>query len=207
MLVSRSLDSEQTARTRSRAPKSSDPYAPPKAAVDAPRRIDRGAANRDLAAEGHIQAMAVWYRIQAVLVGIAVLAMIVLGGVQTLPIALIVGGVGAFCYFLGSSLMAYKGWARIVVGLFTCLGLLGCVAGVVAEPNFAGLLSNGISGAWNVAILWALFGERGARVFAPGYRIDRQQVRWWVSPFFWLPFLMLGLAFALLFVAGAMAAF
>lgn len=195
--------SERQARPRSSV-KSADPYAPPKAVVDAPRRIDRNRANRDLAAEAHIQAIGVWQRIQGVLAGLAGVALLLLGGARGVPMAVIVIGIAAFCYWLGSSLMTYRGWSRIVVGLFTALGLLGCVASIVAAPNAAGLISNLIPGAWNVAILWALFSSRAARVFAPGYRIDNQRVTWWASPFFWAPFAMIALA-ALLGIAASFA--
>lgn len=188
--------SSAAVRTRSRAPKSSDPYAPPRAKVDdAPRGIQHGAANRDLAAEGHIQAIGVWYRIYSVLLGLAGLLMIVTGGVRALPFVAIMGGIAAFCYFLGSSLMTYRGWSRILVGLFTLLGILGCVAGIVNAPNAIALGSNLLSAAINGAYLWALFGPRAARVFGPGYRIDSQRVAWWFSPFFYVPAAMLALFF------------
>lgn len=191
---------------RSRATnKSADPYAPPKATVDAPRpRHDRGAANRDLSAEGHIQALGVWQRIYGVLAVVGAAAMLLFGGVRSLPFVAIIGGVGVFSYFLGQSLTTYRGWARVVVGLFTGLGLLGCVAGMVAEPNAGGIFSNLLSGAWNCAILWALFSPRAARVFSPGYRMDQRRVRWWWSPFFWLPFVLFGLVFVMAFGAVAL---
>lgn len=193
------------ARSRVAKSKSTDPYAPPKASVDAPRRMDRNATNRDLAAESHIQAIGVWHRIYAVIMGLACLAMVVFGGLRALPVVGVLGGFAAFCYFLGSSLIAYKGWARIVVGLFTLLGVLGCVAGIVAAPNAGGLFSNLVSLAWNGLTLWALFGSRAARAFSPGYRIDSQRVTWWTSPFFWVPFALLAFAFMTAFAAAAAA--
>ncbi len=201
----RGARSSRPTPARSRAAKSTDPYAPPKAVVaDAPRRIDRNAAaNRDLAAEGHIQAIGVWHRIYAVLLAVACLAMVVLGGVRALPMVAVLGGVAAFLYFLGSSLIAYRGWARVVVGLFTLLGILSCVAGVVAAPNAGTILTNLISLGWNVLTLWALFSTRAARAFAPGYRIDSQRVTWWTSPFFWVPFALIALTFVTAFAAAA----
>jgi len=194
------------AHSRATKSKSTDPYAPPKAVVDAPRRIDRNAAaDRDLAAEGHIQAIGVWHRIYAVIMGLACLAMIVFGGLRALPIAGVVGGLAAFFYFLGSSLIAYKGWARVVVGLFTLLGVLGCVAGIVAAPNAGGMFSNMISLGWNCLTLWALFSTRAARAFSPGYRIDNQRVTWWTSPFFYVPFALIALSFVTAFAAGVAA--
>ncbi|MBL4847624.1 MAG: hypothetical protein JKY65_19065 [Planctomycetes bacterium] len=199
-----------------------DPYAPPRARIE-PTRPSRkkrqSLVNRDLAAERHIQAIGVWQRISAVLalVGCGLFLLLGVGGALAGGGQAVVSGgiglvgflicavIGAFYWCLGRGLMAYKGWPRVVIGVFTVLGLLGSVAGAFLEPTLGGLISNGISAAWEMAILWALYGPRASRVFQPEYRLDNLRVEWWVSPFFWLPWVLMVLVFALVFVGIAAA--
>lgn len=189
------------ARPRNKA-RVADPYAPPRAKVDSPTRLEHGSTNREIDAERHIRGIAVWYRILGVLLGVGAFFFVVGGGARAIPIAAFVGAFAALYYVVGNGLFNYRGWARVIVGLLTCLGLLFCAAGVVAAPSGSVLISNLLNVAINLATLWALFSAAPSRVFGAGYRMDTRSVAWWTSPFFWGPFAMLGLAF----VMGAMSA-
>ena len=78
--------------------------------------------------------------------------------------------------------------------------LLGLVVGVQVTKIMGGsvlevLLVHLPTCALHVAAVWALFGKRGAKVFAPDYASDPRPLRWWTSPFFWGPFALVGLEF------------
>lgn len=193
----------QARATTARRPRArrvdSNPYAPPSAKVESrPSRETRG---RDLAAEGHIQAIAVWGLIQASLVGLAGLVMFGLGAASGQPVALVgavVLAIGAFFIWQGLALKRYQNWARWVTGVILGLGMLGGVASVVMTSDVIG---NVIGLSWQAANLWALFGLRANRVFSPSSRSDGRGVAWWASPFFYLPFVLLGLGLLLVLVA------
>lgn len=60
---------------------------------------------------------------------------------------------------------------------------------------------------YGAAQLWALYGERGSRVFSPRYAHEAQQdprpVPWATSPFFWLPFVFIALLVLVFFAVVA----
>ncbi|MBL4844752.1 MAG: hypothetical protein JKY65_04430 [Planctomycetes bacterium] len=185
-------------RTSSRRPASRtlDPYAPPKAhlakkstpAAPTPATARR-VLPRDLGAEAHVQALGIWQRISALIL-FALTGILLLSAqtavAETLGVALF--GLGVFFWWLGSSLIRYQRWARNVLGLFTVLGLIATMVGVLVIPSGVGQASNLVSGAWQLATLWVLFGGRSATVFHKDYPLpDERRVEWWQSPFFFLP--------------------
>ncbi|MBL4844552.1 MAG: hypothetical protein JKY65_03420 [Planctomycetes bacterium] len=198
---SRIRSSQLKSPTRNRPSTTLDPYAPPRARVESkPRRKRSRGANRDLQAEAHIRAIGVWQRISAVLLFVAAGLGLLAGGFQGAIMVFLFVGFGAFYWWLGSSLMNYRGWARIVIGIFTLLGVLGALAGLASELNLFSMVINGLSAAWQLATLWALFGARASQVFESGYRLDSRPVQWWVSPFFYLPILLTVLFVGFVFV-------
>jgi len=197
-----------------------DPYAPPQADVDEQtyRRGPRGGreAKRDLQAEAHIVAIGIWQRISGVLMialggifGIAMMAGAFAGPgrnkggmiIAVLLFGAIFIGISVLYYMIGVSLMKYANWARIAMVVLFVLGVLR----VVVTIDVCGAITTiGYGGAQ----LWALYGERGGRVFSPGYqratRNDRRPVPWAQSPFFWLPFVLIALSVVLVVFAVVM---
>ena len=194
---------------RSSSSSANDPYAPPTADVDETtyRRRGRGSGEqaRDLSAEAHIVAIGIWQRISGVLliaaVGIMGVGMLVgaaagPGGVQPGPLlvailmAAVLLGLAVLYYQVGVALMNYAPWARVAMVVLYVLGILR----VVVTFDICGAFSTVIYGGVQ---LWALYGQRGSRIFYPGYaqatRNDRRPVPWATSPFFWLPFVLFAL--------------
>jgi len=213
-------------KRRSSSSSAHDPYAPPSADLDrAPTygRSGRGGVTRYLDFEAHIAAIGVWQRITGVLMvvfgAIGLLAMLVMvaskggaggGGQAAVGLVLLVVfgaiflGFAALFYFIGSGLMKYKGWARIVMTILLALNLLQnlpglFLGGVNLIVAMGGLLYGG-------AQLWALYNSKAKAIFSPGYAAAAEAnpglVAWWRSPFFWLPFVMVGLMFCVGASAG-----
>jgi hypothetical protein len=161
-------------------------------------------------------AIGIWQRISGVLMialgGIFVLAMMAgaLAGPRGPQAGMVVGfiiggvillGLAALYYQIGVALMNYRDWARIAMVVLFALGVLRViltidVCGAVTTIGYGG------------AQLWALYGQRGARVFSPGYaqavRGDNRPVPWAQSPFFWLPFALIALSLVLVVFAVIM---
>jgi len=172
---------------------------------------------RHLVFEAHIMALGVWQRVTGVLMGVfggigllAMLVMVVGGGgrggaggraafgaVMIVVIGAVFFAFAAIFYFLGSGLMKYKPWARIVMTILLVLNLLQNLPGM-----FLGGISFVVSGLGMLYVgaqLWALFNSRASEIFSPAYAAAAQanpvQIAWWRSPFFWLPFVFVGLMF------------
>ena len=182
-------DQRARATTARRAPvEDRNPYAPPRAKVEPKgnsmvrgRRED--SRNRDMSAEAHVHAVAIWTRVQGLilgLLGLGFLGMGLMGGKAIMfagPMALVIGGLGVFLVWQGLALRRYQNWARWVSAVFIGLSLLMTIANVVTTGQ---VLGNVLGLAWQGANVWALFGARANRS-------DGSGVAWWSSPFFYLP--------------------
>lgn len=112
---------------------------------------------RDLKMEAHLRAIAIWYRIGAILgvlvcllVGLAGFAGMSMGGGRGrsgemaagagafLCIAIVGGGICALFYLLGHHLAKYSNTARIIAGILTILNILGSVCNVFSLMAQAG---------------------------------------------------------------------
>jgi hypothetical protein len=140
------------------------------------------AAPRDLRHEAHVRAIALWWFIVAAPFpllflsicrnldgrnGASAFFVFVLGFV-------LCAGVTALFSGLGVGLWRRREWARIGTMLVT--GLIG--TSVLTAP-------------WVVGVLWALYGEAGARLFSAEYSSETdERVAWWDSPFFYLPIIV-----------------
>ncbi|MEZ6188435.1 MAG: hypothetical protein R3F62_25970 [Planctomycetota bacterium] len=176
-----------------------DPYAPPttRAAVlpPTPCRPAPGFRDRDLAAEGHVLAIGFWTALTGLfLAGFGSLSFVAMGVRFPLELMLVLvfGGV---LVFLGAQLMRQRRWARIGVGVALALELLQAVVALLFAPG----LSAGLSLGWVLARAWALFGERGDRVFRPDYQVLRQRDARWVH-FYTSVFFLVPLAVVLFYV-------
>lgn len=172
--------------------------------IDPPQRGERwSAAPRDLDMEAHLRAIAVWQRIAGLL---ALLASGLLffassaGGappalmlVALLPLVL----VGGASLAVGQGLWLYHAWGRWTLVVLNAVGLLNGLYGLVAGHKLGGLLQLG----WVGATLAVLLSARAAQICSAEYRqrvarTPNASVRWYASPFFWIPAVVLGLALA-----------
>ncbi|MEZ6187357.1 MAG: hypothetical protein R3F62_20390 [Planctomycetota bacterium] len=202
-------------------PASTSPYAPPQAEWSQPGPGRYGdLPPRDLEHEAHVIAIGAWNQIGgALLVAFGLLGgLMFLGGAAASkgqgPALIAVFGAFLFVFVLlggamfvvGAGLRSMKNWARWVTGVLIVLQLLSSAVNVIQQPS--AILGAGISTAWNVAILWALFCERANALFDASYQQtflrSPGQPRWTASPFFWLPFVMCLLGCCLAAAAGGM---
>lgn len=172
--------------------------------IDPPQRGERrSAAPRDLDMEAHLRAIAVWQRIGGLLTLIAVglaSALAATGGVRPGVVALgllpllLVGGASLA---VGQGLWLYHGWGRWTLVVLNAVGLLNGLYGLFAGQRLGGLLQLG----WVGATLAVLLSARAAQICSAEYRervarTPGTRVRWYASPFFWIPAVVLGLALA-----------
>lgn len=174
---------------------------------------------RDVDHERHIRAIAVWFRIGGLLIGLAALAMGGLGLVGggrggARAAGLIVGmssvflGFAAGYYAIGHFLWGYSGGARIAFLVLSALGVgLNLLGLVVGGMKFGDLLGAGIQLGYTGAMMWAVGGAQGAAICTPEYQalVERTpdvKVPFWTSPFFWIPVALMGL----MLVVGIVAA-
>lgn len=183
-------------------PGAASPYAPPQSAWSEPEDQGFRGPRRDLDHEAHVVAIGAWQQIAGVLLvcfglfagGMAVLGSARRSGSSEFAVAgvllLFLCGIGVVMFLVGGGLRTMKNWARWVCGVLIGLQLLSYVVNVLLEPT--AILGVSIGGAYNVALLWALFCERANVLFSPDYQSTLRRVpgspRWVASPFFWLPF-------------------
>jgi hypothetical protein len=135
----------------------------------------------------------------------------------------------AFTVFFGGSLLIgrylnrYSNVARVIAGAFGAFGLALNVISTLSTvfqasrgvtPTWMALFSSAnlaFGSLWSGAHLWALFNQRAAVICTPGYRAliarkPMEQPKTYSSPFFWLPFVWLGLCFVAAIIFGVLAA-
>lgn len=192
------------------------------------RRNPAGDANpRDLKMEGHLRALALWYRIGGLLCAVVGLIMLVvgagsgrMGGAEVGCIMAVMVGMGALLFVLGHFLGKLSNGVRIACGVLTILGMVmnllslavgaggGPGGGAAAGGNALGVL---FSLGWSSACLWAFFNGRAAAVCTPAYvdnmaRTPQLKSATFSSPFFWIPLGFIGLVMLIAVVAGIAAA-
>lgn len=170
---------------------------------------------RDLAMEAHLQAIGAWYWIAAALWILLAGGLVVFfndsvpaEAQRMMKAGMITGVVGAAAsYALGSYLMKYSEGARIAAGIAAGLTLLMTIAAIVrpggalAQGNWARMVWATLFAAWCAALLWAFFSRRASVVCTEEYRAivkatpgERPPV--FRSPFFWGPFILVGISMA-----------
>ncbi|HBP21445.1 MAG TPA: hypothetical protein DEA08_27110 [Planctomycetes bacterium] len=167
-------------------------------------------APRDLAAEAHVRALACWQMIPGaffVLVNLLLAAVLVVlappqvASATVLPLLLVALPLASLTFACGYCLWRYHNWARWLNVTLSGLGLLGGALSLLGELNAYALLGTLLNAAWQGAVIYVLVSK--AHVFEPAYRdaalASRRPVRYWTSPFFWIP----ALAFVGLLIAGA----
>lgn len=164
---------------------------------------------RDVAHECHIRAIAIWYRIAGLLVGLMALAtgllMFAGGGARAAGFVMVMSGfllaLAAASYAIGHFLFNYSSGARIAALILSALSVgLNLLQIVAAGFKLPMVMSNGLSIAYTCAVLWAIGGSQGGAICTASYqqlvaRTPDVKVPFWTSPFFWIPagMLVLGL--------------
>lgn len=184
------------------------------------------APKRDLAMEAHLRAIAIWYRIVAVLLAIAGVCFLLAGamgggssreGPALMVAAIMVGGIGVLIYLLGHHLAKYSNTARIISGVLTILGagmqalqLLVLAAGQAPKQAMGAgpmILIGLVQMGYYIAQTWALFNGRSSEICSESYKQAVQQSPHlspptYSSPFFWGPFALFAVAFGIGFVGA-----
>jgi hypothetical protein len=188
--------------------------------------VKEAAARRDLAMEAHVTAIALWYRIGALLGGVGLVLVLVstigsAGRIRSEMMVIIVVvlalclGLVVLMYLLGLHLGRFSNTARIIALVLTLLGM----AGSVLQMGMASVLSVGspyskgpplgpsvamhlVSLCWSAAYLWALYNRRAVALCTPEYiegvsRSPGVRPPTYGSPFFWAPFILLALTVVL----------
>lgn len=176
----------------------------------------REAGRRDVVMEGHLRALALWQMVPAVLGAIVVLGLLVASvvgqlGAASLVLIAVPGALVVATYALGHFLWRYHSAARLIHLIIAALGVLGSLFELIAAPGVVGKLAALVGAIWPTAILLVLASPRAAHVCTPEYRdlVRRTPtvvVRWYLSPFFYAPFLLFLLAVGALLVAGVASA-
>ncbi len=171
---------------------------------------------RDPKMEAHLQAIAVWYRIGALLGVVVVVGMGCLGGVVALGVIVLVVALPilGLMYLLGHHLHHFSNAARITAAVLTGLGLVAnvfAVGGSFLQGDVAGGAGGIGQVAWSSAILWALLNGRSGAICTPEYRdaVAREPGRsgaLYASPFFWIPFVLMCLLFGSAFALSGLRA-
>lgn len=161
----------------------------------------RRTIQRDLSAESHLVALAIWQRITCMLgvvfVGWTLMSLsglgapaALVGAAVALPLA-----VSVACGALGFFLMKYSNVARMLTAALSAFGILATVLG---GPSLASVIPLG----FHTAVLAVLLSDRSAALCTPEYRervarTPGESVPWARSPFFYIPALLLliGVAF------------
>lgn len=153
------------------------------------------AVQRDVDAEAHVVAMAVWQRITCML-GVIFSAWTFMsltslaGAPASLAVAAIALPLGvSVCYgALGFFLARYHHAARLITIVLSIVAILGTV---LTGPSLLSVIPIG----YNAAMIVVLLGERSAALCTTEYRqrVERTpgvSVPWAASPFFYLPIVM-----------------
>jgi hypothetical protein len=166
---------------------------------------------RDTVHEAHLRAIGFWYLLSAglgFLCCLGSLTVLASAGARFTALVLPLVAVTAVCGVAGLGLWRRRSWGRWVPAGLAVLSLLGGCLQLTA--GIAGVLGVLTGLGWPVAVLWVLFGARGAEVFSPGYQrlLDRDPtgVDFTNSPFFYVPAVLMGLAILLGLVGLAVVA-
>jgi hypothetical protein len=156
---------------------------------------------RDLEAEAHLVALAIWQRISCLAcVVFAFGTFMALATTGSAPAALVLAALAiplAFavvCGLLGFYLMKYDNVARVITAAMSGLGILWTVGG---DPSLASVIPLG----YHAAAMIVLLGSRSAALCTNEYQqrvacTPEQAVPWARSPFFYVPVLLIVLALA-----------
>lgn len=170
---------------------------------------------RYLAHEAHIRAVAIWSIAGGVIVTLLLVWLLLSADASILRRGPVTGFIGigillsGLSVFVGIGLYAYQAWAQMTYALLTGIGVLMSLASLTVAEGAQ------ISGAmlqigFSCACLWVVLGGPAARIFTEEYRQKVEQterttyVPTYSSPFFWIPLLLIGLAFACVIALGAM---
>lgn len=169
---------------------------------------------RDVEVEAHLRAMSLWQIGSSALGALGALGLGVAGLTAHAPVTallVLVGGLlalsaagGALGYFLWT----YHAPARLVWLALTGLACLGNLTQLVAAPGVAAKLIVMIAMAWPAAMFLVLVGPRAGHICTPDYRAlvrrtPTVSVRWYLSPFFYLPILIAAAGFVAVFGLSA----
>lgn len=108
---------------------------------------------------------------------------LLLGGMLIVP-AMFAISLGAIVLVVGNGLRHRNHTARLVVGVLVGLSCLAVLPAMISG-GLTSLAAFTPAMAWNLGILWALYGERGSYVF--DHQVRRESRPLWISPFFYLP--------------------
>lgn len=183
-----------------------------------PRRPGSGDAHRrDLPYEAHLRAISFWQLLSGA-VGVVfalVLTLLTIGAAPTtaLGLGLAQGSVSVLVGALGWALWSYYGAGRLLYLLFGALAMVGHLLQLHHAPGAMKLVVLVAMG-WTGAILVVVASARAAYICTPEYRAlvartaRQATVRWWASPFFFVPvvLMVITLAAALVMVGAAMSA-
>lgn len=182
------------------------------------RRRARGGdeSRRDVDTEAHLRALAFWQLAGGALgiLGALLFALVSLGGEAPAGVVLLFSLVscaasavgGALGYFLWT----YHAPARIIYMVLSGLATLGHLVQLVVAPGLPAKVVVLCALAWSTAIFLVVAGARAGYVCTADYRqlvvrTPSVRVRWWASPFFYLPivFTVLAIGAVVLLVAAA----
>lgn len=170
-------------------------------------------SRRDLDTEAHLRALAFWQLLGGAL-GVFGALLFALTGLGQAPagavlmMAAFMCGASMVSGALGYFLWTYHGAARVVYMVFSAIAVLSNMVQFVTVPG-VGKLVVLCAAAWSTAIFMVVASARAAYVCTPEYRAlvlrTRARVRWWGSPFFWLPIVLVVLTIGatVLLVAAA----
>jgi hypothetical protein len=184
---------------------------------------------RDLVMESHLSAIALWFRVGAILgmvgIGLAMFGLMAdsrrsADAGAAIFAVLLVGGILALLLVLGQKLAQYSDGARITAGVLSVIGLIGQWLQLLVLLGESSrrmgrdreamavwiVVATLVGTAWAITMAWALFNSRSARICTESYRqlvarTPEQKPPTYGSPFFWIPLVLLGLV--LLAVFGA----
>lgn len=180
-------------------------------------------AGRDLQMEAHVSAIALLYRITALLGGVVCLMLLIstvaagermwarMSGILII-LMVVIAVIGLLVYALGHFLGKFSNAARIIAMILGLVGLVGNIFSIGLaiitgmDPRVTGMpplpltiLMHVLSMGWGVAILWALYNSRAASLCTETYiqRVASSpdvKPPTFASPFFWLPFILVGVS-------------
>lgn len=161
---------------------------------------------RDLDWEAHLRAIGFWFMVSPLTVAFYLSLLLAAGGASAADVIFILPGLGPAV--LGLMLRRYSDPARIIAGVFTCVGSSVLLFWLLQALSLMGEPSRGkrrlliflaiiclAALAWGIYTAVTLFSSRSARICTPAYRqlvsANPQTVRTFQSHFFWVPLVML----------------